>query len=46
MKIDVLLTDGGYKHTYAMVRALNEKGLKVGVLFDSYFSLSYCSVKV
>lgn len=46
MKIDVLLTDGGYKHTYAMVRALNEKGLKVGVLFNSYFSLSYCSVKV
>lgn len=46
MKIDVLLTDGGHKHTYSILRALNEKGLTVGILFDSYLSLSYFSLKV
>ena len=33
MKLNVLLTDGGYKNTYAILRALEEKGLKVGILF-------------
>ncbi len=43
MKLDVLLTDGDYKNTYAILRALKEKGLKVGILFNHAFSLSFYS---
>ncbi len=43
MKLDVLLTDGHYKHTYGILRALVEKGLSVGILFHTKFSLSYYS---
>jgi predicted ATP-grasp superfamily ATP-dependent carboligase len=43
MFLDVLLTDGNYKHTYAMVRALRKKDLTVGVLFPSRMSLSWYS---
>jgi len=43
MKIDVLLTDGHYKHTYAILRALVEKKLSVGVLFHRKLSLSFSS---
>ena len=34
MKLDVLLTDGDYKNTYAILMALKEKDLK----------LEYCSI--
>lgn len=43
MKLDVLLTDGGYKNTYAIIRALKKEGLKVGVLYNSILSLSFLS---
>jgi len=43
MKLDVLLTDGDYKNTYAILRALKEKGLKVGILYNDVFSLSFFS---
>lgn len=43
MTLDVLLTDGGYKNTYAILRSLKVKNLKVGVIFNSVFSLSYFS---
>jgi predicted ATP-grasp superfamily ATP-dependent carboligase len=43
MKIDVLLTDGDYKNTYVILRALKKKGLKVGILFNSFLSLSFFS---
>lgn len=43
MKLDVLLTDGDYKNTYAILRALKEKGLKVGILFNNAYSLSFYS---
>jgi len=43
MKLDVLLTDGDYKNTYAILRALKEKGLKVGILFNNAYSLSFFS---
>jgi predicted ATP-grasp superfamily ATP-dependent carboligase len=43
MKLDVLLTDGHYKHTYAIIRALVEKKLSVGVLFHKKLSLSFLS---
>jgi predicted ATP-grasp superfamily ATP-dependent carboligase len=43
MKLDVLLTDGDYKNTYAILRALKEKGLKVGILYNDVFSLSFYS---
>ncbi len=43
MKLDVLLTDGDYKNTYAILRALKEKGLKVGILFNNVYSLSFFS---
>lgn len=43
MKLDVLLTDGGYKNTYAIIRALKKERLKVGVLYNSTFSLSFPS---
>ena len=39
MKLDVLLTDGDYNNTYAILRALKENGLKVGILFNNAFSL-------
>lgn len=43
MKLDVLLTDGDYKNTYAILRALKSKGLKVGILFHKYSSLALFS---
>ncbi len=43
MKIDVLLTDGNYRNTYVILQALKEQGLKVGVLFNSFLSLSFFS---
>jgi predicted ATP-grasp superfamily ATP-dependent carboligase len=43
MKIDVLLTDGNYKNTYVILRALKKQGLKVGVLYNSFLSLSFFS---
>ncbi|MEJ2195907.1 MAG: hypothetical protein P8X73_13750, partial [Ignavibacteriaceae bacterium] len=43
MKLDVLLTDGDYNNTYAMLRALKAKGLKVGILFNNAYSLAYFS---
>ena len=39
MKLNVLLTDGDYKNTYAILRALKEKGLKVGIIFNNAYSL-------
>ncbi len=42
-KLDVLLTDGEYKNTYAILRALKEKGLKVGIIFNSLHSMSIYS---
>jgi predicted ATP-grasp superfamily ATP-dependent carboligase len=43
MKLDVLLTDGQNKHTYAILRALTEQNLKVGIIFNKKLSLSYYS---
>jgi len=43
MKLDVLLTDGHYKHTYAIIRALVAKELSVGILFHKKLSLSFFS---
>lgn len=43
MKIDVLLTDGDYKNTYAILRALKSEGLKVGILIHKYSSITYFS---
>ena len=40
MKLDVLLTDGNYKNTYAILRALKKEGLKVGVLIHKYLSIT------
>ncbi len=40
MKLDVLLTDGDYKNTYAILRALKSEGLKVGILIHKYLSIS------
>jgi predicted ATP-grasp superfamily ATP-dependent carboligase len=38
-QLDVLLTDGEYKNTYAILRALKERKLRVGVLFNSLYSI-------
>ena len=43
MKLDVLLTDGDYKNTYAILRALKSKGLRVGILIHKYSSITYFS---
>lgn len=43
MHLDVLVTDGNFKHTYAILRALNEKKLKVGIISNTRFSLSFFS---
>ena len=43
MKLEVLLADGGYKNTYAILRALKKEGLKVGALYNSILSLSFYS---
>ena len=45
MKLDVLITDGDYKNTYAILRALKEKGLKVGILFNNESGLIHCNNK-
>jgi len=42
-KLDVLLTDGHDKHTYAILRTLTEKKLRVGIIFHKKLSLSYYS---
>lgn len=41
--LDVLLTDGHYKHTYAIARALHFKGLKVGVISHRRLSITFFS---
>ena len=38
MKLDVLLTDGDYKNTCAILRTLKEKGLTVGILSNNAYS--------
>ena len=43
MELDVLLTDGNNKHTYAILRALVEKKLKIGIIFHTKLSLSFYS---
>ena len=43
MKLDVLLTDGDYKNTYAILRALTAQGLKVGVLIHKFSSITLFS---
>lgn len=43
MKLDILLTDGNYQHTYAILLALKEKKLKVGIIFNYKPSLSFFS---
>jgi len=43
MNLDVLLTDGDYKNTYAILRALKNEGLKVGVLIHKYSSITFYS---
>jgi predicted ATP-grasp superfamily ATP-dependent carboligase len=43
MTLDVLLTDSSYKHTYAALRALKMKNLKVGIICNSRLSISYLS---
>ena len=40
-KIDVLVTDGNYKHTYVILKSLCSKGLNVGVLVNSVFNVSF-----
>jgi predicted ATP-grasp superfamily ATP-dependent carboligase len=42
-KLDVLVTDGNYKHTYAIVKALNQMGLKIGVVSNKRMSISFLS---
>jgi predicted ATP-grasp superfamily ATP-dependent carboligase len=44
MKLDVLLTDGNYQNTNAIIRALKSKGLKVGVILNSLFDLNFYSI--
>jgi len=41
MKLEAVLADGGYKNTYAILRALKKESLKVGVLYNSSLSLSF-----
>ena len=41
MKLEAVLADGGYKNTYAILRALKKEGLKVEILYDSILSLSF-----
>ena len=43
MRLDVLLTDGDYKNTYAILRALKSKKLKVGILIPKYSSITLYS---
>jgi predicted ATP-grasp superfamily ATP-dependent carboligase len=43
VELDVLLTDGDYKHTYTAVRALHEKNLKVGVICSSFNNITFFS---
>jgi predicted ATP-grasp superfamily ATP-dependent carboligase len=44
MKLDVLLTDGNYKHTYAAIRGLIKRKLKVGVISSSRLQLCMLSL--
>jgi len=43
MKLDILLTDGNYQNTYAILRALKKQKLKVGILYNYKASLSFFS---
>lgn len=43
MKLDVLLSDGDYKNTYAILRALKSKSLRVGILIHKYSSITMFS---
>jgi len=43
MKLDVLLTDGNYQNTYAILRALKEKNLTVGIIFNYKPSVCFFS---
>lgn len=43
MYLDVLVTDGNFKHTYAILKALKAKGLKVGVVFNNAVGPSFYS---
>jgi predicted ATP-grasp superfamily ATP-dependent carboligase len=43
MNLDVLLTDGDYKNTYAILRSLKSNGLKVGVLIHKLSSIALFS---
>lgn len=43
MFISVLLTDGNYQNTNAILRALKSENLKVGVICNSFYDLNYLS---
>ncbi len=44
MNINVLLTDGNYQNTNAIVRALKSVNLKVGVICNNKYDLNYISL--
>lgn len=43
MKLNVLLTDGNYQNTNAIIRALTSQNLKVGVIYNSILDLNFVS---
>ncbi len=43
MKLDILLTDGNYQNTYAILRSLKKENLKVGIIYNFKPSLSFFS---
>lgn len=43
-KINVLLTDGNYQNTNAIIRSLKSKNLMVGVICNSFLDLNYISL--
>ncbi|BDQ02788.1 ATP-grasp domain-containing protein [Ignavibacterium sp.] len=44
MRLNVIVTDGNYQNTNAIIRALKSKGLKVGVILNSITDLNFYSV--
>ncbi len=44
MHLNVLLTDGGYQNTNAIIRALKSVNLKVGVICNKNYDLNYISL--
>lgn len=44
MHLNVLLTDGGYQNTNAIIRALKSVNLKVGVICNKNYDLNYVSL--